>query len=150
MNSHLTMTSLIRRVDAHFATLAFTNEASLLDSQISITSLGPYSSWHSQGCFSAIGMSKSAPHMNRGSIYTPVFKTNRYVSLRGDRTLRSVLPETQCLSCDRTQDNVRSALTGRVRSRKLLSRALLMLTKLWHPASGHSPLSIRSCQMISP
>ena len=41
--------------------------------------------------------------MNGGSIYTPVFKTNRYVPLRGDRTLRSVLPETQCLSCDRTR-----------------------------------------------
>ena len=44
MNSHLTTTSLMRRVDAHFATLPFTNEASLLDSQISITSLGPCSS----------------------------------------------------------------------------------------------------------
>ena len=51
----------ISRVDAHFATLAFTNEASPLDSQISITSLGPCSSWHSQGCFLAIGMSKSDP-----------------------------------------------------------------------------------------
>ena len=44
INSHLTTTSLMRKVDAHFATLAFTNEASLLDSQISITSLGPCSS----------------------------------------------------------------------------------------------------------
>ena len=32
-----------------------------------------------------------------------------------DRTHRAVHPETQCLSCDRTLDNVRSALTGRVR-----------------------------------
>ena len=61
MNSHLTMTSLMRRVDAHFSTLAFTNKASLLDSQISITSQGPCSSWHSQTCFSAVGMSKSTP-----------------------------------------------------------------------------------------
>ena len=61
MNSHLTTTSLMRRVDAHFATLAFTNKASLLDSQISITSIGPCSSWHSQGCFSVVGMSKSDP-----------------------------------------------------------------------------------------
>ena len=61
MNSHLTTTSLMRRVDAHFATLAFTNEVSLMDSQISITSLGPYSSWHSLRCFSAVGMSKSTP-----------------------------------------------------------------------------------------
>ena len=60
-NSHLTMTSLMRRVDAHFATLAFTNEASLLDSQITITSLGPCSSWHSQGCFSTVWMSKNDP-----------------------------------------------------------------------------------------
>jgi len=59
INSHLTMTSLMRRVDEHFATLAFTNEVSLLDSQISITSLGPCSSWHSLRCFSAVGMSKS-------------------------------------------------------------------------------------------
>ena len=61
MNSHLTTTSLMRRIDAHFATLAFTNEASHLDSQISITSLGPCSFWHSQGCFSAVEMSKSNP-----------------------------------------------------------------------------------------
>ena len=60
-NSHLTTTSLIRRVDAHFATLDLTNEGSLWDSQISITSLGPCSSWHSLRCFSAVGMSKSTP-----------------------------------------------------------------------------------------
>ena len=59
MNSHLTTTSLGRRVDAHFATLDLTNEGYLWDSQISITSLGPCSSWHSQTCFSAVGMSKS-------------------------------------------------------------------------------------------
>ena len=33
-----------------------------------------------------------------------------------DRTLQSVLPELQCLSCDRTLDSVQSTLTGRVRS----------------------------------
>ena len=46
-----------------------------------------------------------------------------------DRTLQSVLPTTEQLSCDRT-------LTS-VRSRKLLSGTLLMLTGLWHPTSGH-------------
>ena len=61
MNSHLTTSSLMRMVDAHFATLDLTNEGSLWDSQISITSLGPCSSWYSQTCFSAIGMSKSTP-----------------------------------------------------------------------------------------
>ena len=60
-NSHLTTTSLMRRVDAHFATLDLTNEGSLWDSQISITSVGPCSFWHSQRCFSAVGMSKSTP-----------------------------------------------------------------------------------------
>ena len=86
--------------------------------------------------------------MNRGSIYTPSFKTNRSVlesahcgvirrSDQGDRTLQSVLPATEPLSCDRTLTCVQSALTGRVRSQKLLSRTLLMLTGLWHPASGH-------------
>ena len=54
---------------------------------------------------------------------------NRYVPLRGDRTLQSVLPTTEQLSCDRT-------LTS-VRSQKLPSRTLLMLTGLWNPASGH-------------
>ena len=33
-----------------------------------------------------------------------------------DQMLWSVLPELQCLSCDRTLDSVRSALTGHVRS----------------------------------
>ena len=55
----------------------------------------------------------------------------------GDRTLRSVLPATESLSCDRTLTYVRSALTGCVRSRKLLSGTLLMLTRRWHPESGH-------------
>ena len=89
--------------------------------------------------------------MNRGSIYNPSFKTNHYVPLRGDRMLRSVLPATEQLSCDRTLTSVRSALTGvrsaltgvrsaltgHVQSQKLLSRTLLMLTRLWHPVSGH-------------
>ena len=86
--------------------------------------------------------------MNRGSIYTPSFKSNSYVlesalcgvtgrSGQGDRTLRSVLPATEPLSCDRTLTSVRSALTGRVRSRKLLSRTLLMSTGHWHLESSH-------------
>ena len=61
MNSHLTTTTLMIRVDAYFATLAFTNKGSLWDSQISITTLGPFSSWYSQKCFLAVGMSKSTP-----------------------------------------------------------------------------------------
>ena len=48
-------------MDTHLATLDLTNEGSLWDSQISITSLGPCSSWHSLRCFLAIGMSKSTP-----------------------------------------------------------------------------------------
>ena len=64
--------------------------------------------------------------------------------LRGDRTLRSVLPTTEQLSCDRT-------LTS-VRSQKLLSRALLMLTELWHLASGHfaaqRPVSSRNLTSV--
>ena len=86
------------------------------------------------------------PSMNRGSIYTPSFKTNRSVlesalcgvigrSGQGDRTLRSVLPATEPLSCDRTLTCVRSALTGRVRSQKLLFGPLLMLTECWSPES---------------
>ena len=47
MNSHLTTTSLMRRMDAHFATLDLTNEDSLWDSQILITSLGSGSTQHS-------------------------------------------------------------------------------------------------------
>ena len=39
---------------------------------------------------------------------------------------------------------VRSALTGRFRSGFSLSGTLLELTRLWHPVSGHSPLSVRS------
>ena len=61
MNSHLTTTSLMRKMDAHFATLDLTNESSLWDSQISITSLGPCSSWHPLRCVSAVEMSKSHP-----------------------------------------------------------------------------------------
>ena len=61
---------------------------------------------------------------------------NHYVPLWGDRMLQLVLPETQCLSYDWTQDNVRSQFS--------LSGTLLELTGLWHPASGHSALSVRS------
>ena len=60
-NSHLTTTSLMRRWIHTLLLLIFTNEGSLWDSQISITSLGPCSSWHSQRCFSAIEISKSTP-----------------------------------------------------------------------------------------
>ena len=51
--------------------------------------------------------------------------------------LWSVIPTIELLSCDRTLTCVPSALTGRVRSRKLLSRTLLMLTGRYHPESGH-------------
>ena len=146
----MTTTSLMRRVDAHFATLDLTNEGTLWDSQISITSLGPCSSWHSQTCFPAIGMSKSiSSHEWRKYLYTPL-KTNHYVPLRGDRTLRSVHPVTEQLSGDRTLSSIQSALTGRVRSRFSLSRTLLESTRCWHLASGRSPLSVRSHQMKSP
>ena len=87
--------------------------------------------------------------MNRENIYTPSFKTNRYMlesalcgvtgrSGQGDRTLRSVLPATELLSCDRTLTSVRSALTGRVRSQFSLSRTLLESTGRWHPAFGRT------------
>ena len=59
-NSHLTTTSLMRRVDAHFATLDLTNEGSLWGSQISITSLGSCSPLHSQGCFTAEQMGQES------------------------------------------------------------------------------------------
>ena len=49
---------------------------------------------------------------------------------QGDRTLRSVLPTTEPLSCDQPLTYVRSALTGHVWSQKLLSRPLLILTEL--------------------
>ena len=55
----------------------------------------------------------------------------------GDRTLQSVLPATEQLSCDQTLTSVRSALTGRVRSRKLLSGTLLMLTGRWNLEFSH-------------
>ena len=69
----LRVDSLTLRRGAYFATLDLTNEGSLWDSQISITSLGPCSSWHSQRCFSAVGMSKSTPsHEWRKYLYTHV------------------------------------------------------------------------------
>ena len=110
MNSHLTMTSLMRRVDAHFATLDLTNEGSLWDSQISITSLGPCSSWHSQRCFSAVEMSKSTPNTRMEVVFITWAKKRTVMCLCGvtgrsghvDRTLRSVHPELQSLQCDRT------------------------------------------------
>ena len=57
---------------------------------------------------------------------------------------------TSVLSCDRTLDSVRSALTRRVRSRFSLSGTLLESTGCWHPASGRSPLSVRSHRTKSP
>ena len=105
--------------------------------------------------------------MNRGNIYNPSFKMNHYVPLRltrrsgqVDRTLRLVLPATKQLSCDWTLTNIRSALTeciqsaltGRIQSRKLLSRTLLMLIRLWHPASSHfaaqHPVSSRNLTSV--
>ena len=147
----------MRRVDAHFATLAFTNEVSLLDSQISITTLGPCSSWHSQRCFSAVGMSKKYPLTRMEEVFIHLCSKRTIMCLYGvtgcsgqvDQMLRSDLPVTQCLSGDRTLDSVRSALTGHVRSRFSLSRTLLESTGRWHPASSHSPLSVRSHQTTS-
>jgi hypothetical protein len=83
------------------------------------------------------------PHTNGGSIYTLVFKTNRYVPLRRDRTLQSVHPETQCLSGDQTQDSVRSQFS--------LSGTLLMLIGRWHLAFGHfaAQRSVGSRNLIS-
>ena len=54
-----------------------------------------------------------------------------------DRMLQLVHPELQCLKCDRTLDSVRSALTGRIRSRFTLSGTLLETTGRWLSASGH-------------
>ena len=51
----------MRRVDAHLLLSYYTNEALILDSQIRITSLGSCSPKHSQGCFLAEQMGKSAP-----------------------------------------------------------------------------------------
>ena len=63
---------------------------------------------------------------------------------QGDRMLRSVLPTTEQLSCDRTLSSVRS--------KKLPSRTLLMLTGLWHPASDYfatqCPVSSRNLTSI--
>ena len=135
----------MRRVDAHFATLDLTNEGSLWNSQISITSLGPCSSWHSLRCFSAVGMSKSTPHTRVKVVFITPAEKQTVMCLCGvtgrfghvDRTLRSVHPELQCLKCYRTLASVRSALTGRVRSRFSLSGTLLESTGRWFSASGH-------------
>ena len=54
-----------------------------------------------------------------------------------DQTLWSVLPTTEQLSCDWTLTSVRSALTGRIRSRLSLSGTLLESTRHWHPVPGH-------------
>ena len=126
----------------------FTNEALILDSQISITSLGSCSPKRSQGCSQLIKWARDLSWMNRGSIYTPSFKMNRYVPEsafcgvterfgQGDRTLQSVLPAAEPLSCDRTLTCIRSALIRRIRSQKLLSGTLLMLIGRWSLESGH-------------
>ena len=47
------------------------------------------------------------------------------------------LCQKEPLSSDRTLTCIRSALTGGVRSTKMLSRTLLMLIGRWHPESGH-------------
>ena len=98
---------LMKWVDAHFATLDLTNEGSLWDSQISITSLGPCSSWHSLRCVSAVGMSKST-HTRVEHLFITWVKKQTVMCLCGvigrsdhvDRTRRSVHPELQCLKCD--------------------------------------------------
>ena len=48
-----------------------------------------------------------------------------------DQTRRSVYPKLQCLQYDRTLANVRSALSGRVRSQFTLTGTLLMSTERW-------------------
>ena len=69
-----------------------------------------------------------------------------------DRTLRSVHPPLISLSCDRTLTSVRSALNGRIRSQKLPSGTLLMLTGLWTLASDHfaaqHPVSSRNLTSV--
>ena len=88
---------------------------------------------------------KVPPHTSGGSIYNIGLKTNRYVPLWSDRTLQSVHPELQCLQCDRTLGNIRSALTGRVRSTLVrfqrgkitTGHVRSVLTGHW-PASGHT------------
>ena len=67
--------------------------------------------------------------MNRYGVETPFCGVTGCSDL-GDRMHRSVLPTTEPLSCDRTLTYVQSALTGRIRSRKLISETLLMLTGL--------------------
>ena len=142
----------------HICYSLFTNEASLLDSQISITSLGHCSSWHFQRCFSAFGMSKSTPsHEWRKYLKTRVQNKPlcAFYGVTGrsghvDRMLRSVLPEIELLHGDWTLSSIWSALTGHVRSRFSLSGSLLESTGRWHLASDHSPLSIQSHQMKSP
>ena len=61
-----------------------------------------------------------------------------------DQMLRSVLPATEQLSYDRTLTSIRLALTRHVRSQKLLSGTLLMLTGHWHPEFGHFAIHVWS------
>ena len=56
---------------------------------------------------------------------------------QGDQMLRSVHPPLCSLSCDQTLASVMLELTKHVRSQKLPSRSLLMLTGRWNSASGH-------------
>ena len=115
-----------------------------LDSQISITSLGSCSSWHSQGVSQLNKWARDLPWTSGGSIYTPSFKTNRWEvesALCGVTGCSGQLSPPLCqkepLSSDRTLICVRSSLTRRVRSRKTLFGTLLMLTRRWHPESYH-------------
>ena len=94
-NSHLTTTSLGRRVDAHFATLDLTNEGSLWDSQISITSLESCSSWHSQRCFLGCWNEQKYPHTRMEEVFISMTEKRTVMCLCGvtgrsgnvDRTL---------------------------------------------------------------
>ena len=141
------MTSLMRRVDAHFATLDLTNEGSLWDSQISITSLGPCSSWHSLRCFSAVGISKSTPHTRVEGVFITWAEKRTVMCLCGvtghsshvDRTRRSVHPELQCLQCDRTHSVEIFPLWNLTRVDRTL---VLSVRSLDHSASCHARRNI--------
>ena len=110
----MTTTSLMRRVDAHFATLGFSN-LNHLTKTLPFLALSRVflSCWNEQ----------KYPLTRMEEVFIlPCSKRTvmclcRVIGHSGqvDRTHRVVHPETQCLSCDRTLDNVRSALTGRVR-----------------------------------
>ena len=68
----------------------------------------------------------SAPHLSNGRLGGLFISPTEKVAI-GD--------EVPLSATDQTLTSVRSALTGRVRSRKRLSGTLLVLTGLWHLAS---------------